>query len=173
MARIYTVSVPRTTVFVNEFLEISPPIIAAAGRQRPPCLKGAGKLPIGGNLTGGYFCRFGGRKALLGRQHPVDAGVTDCHDQCAHWSRNDMLGDACVKICAQGNETPVIARSVSDVAISSSAATPRIRPINIENLKCTMLIGATCIATPVLEIAPQGHFLALRAQGATARWASQ
>ena len=24
--------------------------------QRPPCLKGAGKLPILGNLTGGYLC---------------------------------------------------------------------------------------------------------------------
>ena len=39
------------------------------------------------------------------------------------------------------------------VAISSSAVTHCIRPINIENLKCTMLIGATCIGTPVLEIA--------------------
>jgi hypothetical protein len=47
------------------------------------------------------------------------------------------------------------------VAISSDAFTYFIRPINIENLKCTMLIGAICIATPVLEIATSLTLLAM------------
>ena len=47
----------------------------------------------------------------------------------------------------------VIARSVSDVAISSSALEIRKMPLNIENPKCTMLIGADGIDSLVLEIA--------------------
>ena len=61
----------------------------------------------------------------------------------------------------------------SDVAISSTGVGIQVAPINIVHFRFSMLIGHLQYATALMEIAPQGHFLALRAQGATARWTSQ
>ena len=72
-----------------------------------------------------------------------------------------------------GNDYHCHCEERSDVAISSTGVVTQVAPINIVHFRFSMLIGLLQDVTALLEIAPQGHFLALRAQGATARWASQ
>ena len=92
-------------------------------------------------------------KIIIGRcRIPIRRAGSDSAARCAISTMSDEIYRLAI--------TSVIARSVSDVAISSSEVTPCTRQIDIENLKSTMLIGATCVAILVMEIA-------------TARWASQ